>query len=214
MSSDLSTIAARGAIAAAAMAILALAVLHLVRADLHPSRHMISEYAIGANGWIMGVCFAAFAVASAALLVSLLGSVNNVVGWLGLAALAAAAIGLFLGGAFPMDPATASPENMSFSGRMHGVGFMVGVPGMILAALLLSLALRGQAGWNGPQLLLLTAVIWVSLAVMAWALMNFMKQPDGPTIMGWANRLLMVSYAAWIMVAAWPKARWSLWAIC
>jgi hypothetical protein len=202
-----SQIAARGAIAGAAIALLALAVLHLVRPDLEPSRHMISEYAIGPHGWIMTLCFAAFAVASAALLVSLIGIVHTPLGWVGLVALAAAVVGLGFGAAFPMDPVSTTPDTMSFSGRMHGVGFMVGVPGEILAVLLLSLALRGQPGWEGLPLLWLTAVVWVSLAVMAWALMNFMKQPDGPTIMGWANRLLMIGYAAWIMLAAWPKAR-------
>jgi hypothetical protein len=204
---DISTVAGRVAIAGAAAALFALAILHLLRADLPPSRHMISEYAIGPNGWFMGVCFAAFAIASAALLVSLIGTVHTPVGWVGLVALAAAVIGLSFGGAFPMDPAPTPPEAMSFSGRMHGVGFMIGVPGMLLATLLLSLALRGEAGWSGSQLLWLTALTWVSMAVMAWALMNFMKQPDGPTIMGWANRLMMVGYAVWIMAAAWPKVR-------
>jgi hypothetical protein len=202
-----SQFAARGAIAGAATALLALAILHLIRQDLEPSRHMISEYAVSPNGWVMAVCFAGFAVASAALLVSLIGVVHPPLGWFGLAALAAAVIGLGFGAAFPMDPVSTTPETMSFSGRMHSVGFMIGVPGQILAVLLLSVALRSHPGWNGSLLLLLTAVVWASLAVMAWALMNFMKQPDGPTLMGWANRLLMVSYAAWIMLAAWPKAR-------
>ncbi len=207
ISLDVSTIAARASIAAAVAAVLALALLHLVRADLQPSRHMISEYAVGPNGWIMGVCFAAFAVASLALVISLLGVVRTPLGWAGLAALAAAAIGLSLGGAFPMDPTTATAENMSFSGRMHGIGFMIGVPGMILAVLLLSAALRHQPGWNGPLLFTLAALVWISLAVMGWALMNFMKAPDGPAIMGWPNRLLMVGFALWIIAAAWPRAR-------
>lgn len=204
---DISTISARGAIAAAVTAVFALSILHLVRADLEPSRHMISEYAIGPNGWIMGLCFAAFAVASLALLISLFTAVQTPVGWIGLAALAAAVIGPAIGGAFSMDPMTATPETMSFSGRMHGIGFMIGVPGMILAALLLSIALRNQPGWNGPLLFGLTALVWISLAVMAWTLVSFMKQPDGPTIMGWANRLLMVGFGLWIVAAAWPRAR-------
>jgi hypothetical protein len=32
--------------------------------------------------------------------------------------------------------------------------------------------------------------------------------PNGPErFIGWPNRLLMVGYAAWLMIAAWPMAR-------
>jgi hypothetical protein len=168
---------------------------------------MISDYAIGPNGWIMSVCFAAFAVASLALLISLFGAVQSPLGWAGLAALAAAFIGLSLGGAFPTDPMTVTPETMSFSGRMHGMGFMIGVPGTILSVLLLSISLRRRQGWNASLLFTLAAIVWVSLAVMAWSVLNFMKAPDGPTILGWANRLFMVGFALWIVAAAWPPAR-------
>lgn len=202
-----SQLAAWGAVASAVAAGLALVVLHVVRTDLEPSRTMISQYAVGPHGWIMGLCFFAFALASALLLVSLVGDARGPLGWFGLAALAAATIGLAMGGAFPMDPATTTPEEMTFAGRMHGMAFMIGVPGQILAALLLSLALRGNPAWAGQPLLWLAAFVWISLGIMAWALMAFMKAPDGPTVMGWFNRSLMVGYAAWIVVAAWPRLR-------
>lgn len=204
---DLIQLSARGAFAAAATAAVCLFVLPLLQPELELSRSMISQYALGAHGWVMGLCFFAFAIASALLLATLLGVVKGPLGWLGLLALAAATVGLAMGGAFPMDPVSADPAAMSFSGRMHGVAFMVGVPGQIVAILLLSLALRGQPEWSGLPLLWVTAFTWVSLAIMAWALMQFMKNTDAPTVMGWFNRLLMLGYAAWIMLAAWPKLR-------
>ena len=49
-------------IGAAAVALGALALLHLVRPELEPSSHMISEYAIGPHGYLMTLSFAAFAI--------------------------------------------------------------------------------------------------------------------------------------------------------
>ncbi len=84
-------LAAQIAIAGAVIAVLALAALIFVRADLNPSQHMISEYAIGGHGWIITVAFFGFAIASAGLLVALTGVVQGPLGWLGLLCLLAAA---------------------------------------------------------------------------------------------------------------------------
>ncbi len=202
-------LAAQIAIAGAVIAVLALAALIFVRADLNPSQHMISEYAIGGHGWIITVAFFGFAIASAGLLVALTGVVQGPLGWLGLLCLLAAAIGQGMGGAFPMDPTNTAPDAMSFSGRMHGMAFMIGVPGQILAALLLSFALRNQPGWNGALLLGLTVVIWASLGIMGWRIAEMMKDRalDATGLMGWSNRLLMVGYGLWVVVAALPRAR-------
>ncbi|MBK6307759.1 MAG: DUF998 domain-containing protein [Gemmatimonadetes bacterium] len=108
---------ARLSIAASATAMLALLALHALRADLSPATHMISEYAVGAHGWVM-LCFNAFALASLALLGALATRVRGVTGWLGLACLLVTAAGLAIGGAFPMDPTTNDPALMSRSGQL------------------------------------------------------------------------------------------------
>jgi hypothetical protein len=41
-----------------------------------------------------------------------------------------AATGLIIGGIFPSDPITTDPEALSPSGKMHGVGGMLGIPVM------------------------------------------------------------------------------------
>lgn len=56
-----------------------------------------------------------------------------------------AAVGLAMAARFPMDPVGTPRERVSFSGKMHGVAFLVGVSCQLLAVLLLSLALRNQA---------------------------------------------------------------------
>lgn len=186
---------ARVAIAASGAAILALLSLHVVRADLPPATHMISEYAVGDHGWLMTLCFYTFAVASLALVGALATRVRGVVGWLGLVALVVAAAGLAIGGHFPMDPTTNDPARMSHSGQMHGMGFMLGVPGELLAVLLLTLHLRKQPGWKGGTLVLLAAATWLSVLVMAPLLMK-------GGAFGIPNRTFMLAYGAWMIVAA------------
>jgi hypothetical protein len=129
----------------------------------------------------------------------------------GLAFLLAAAVGLAIAARFPMDPVSTPPEQMSFTGRMHGVAFMIGVPCQILAVLLLSLALGNNP--SGASLLLaLTAVIWLNLLIMITIMLivgpGKPPNPNGPErFLGWPNRLFMVAYGVWLIVVAWPLAR-------
>jgi Protein of unknown function (DUF998) len=180
---------------AAAAAILALLSLHVQRADLSPATHMISEYAVGAHGWVMTLCFYAFAAASVTLLAALASRVRGAVGWLGLACLLVTAIGLAIGGAFPMDATTNDPAKMSHSGQMHGVGFMLGVPGELLATLLLTLHLRTQPAWRSRPLVPLAAAVWLSVVVMVPLLMR-----NGA--FGIPNRTFMLAYGAWLIAVA------------
>jgi hypothetical protein len=101
---------------------------------------------------------------------------------------------------------------MSFSGKMHGVSFLIGVPSQILAVLLLSVAFGNQTSYASLLLLGLTAIVWVSLGVMI-AIMVMVgpgkaPNPKGPErFLGLPNRLFMVGYGMWLIVSAWPIAR-------
>ena len=134
-------------------------------------------------------------------------------GRIGLAFLLGAAVGLAMAARFPMDPVGTPRERVSFSGKMHGVAFLVGVPCQLLAVLLLSLALHSQASHASLPLLTLTAVVWLSLVVVIAVMLMVgpgkLSNPDGPErFLGWPNRLFMVSYGVWLVVAAWPIASW------
>jgi hypothetical protein len=205
-----SSIAAHAVFGAAALALIALGALHVLKPDIDPARTMISRYALGQYGWVMALSFAAFAAASACLFAALMPHVPSLLGRIGLAFLLAAAAGLAMAALFPMDPVSTPPAQMSFSGKMHGVAFMIGVPCQTLAALLLSLSL-GEPHASLP-LLALTAVIWLSLATMIAIMFVAGREkppnPDGPErFLGWPNRLFMVAYGAWLMIVAWPMAR-------
>jgi hypothetical protein len=207
-----SVLTARAAIGAALAALVALAALHILKPELRPSRNMISLYALGRHGWVMALCFAAFSAASVLLVAALLAQSLSLVGHIGLACLFAAAVGLAMAARYPMDPVSTAPAQMSFTGKMHGVAFMVGVPCQVLAALLLSLALRNRPSHAPVPLLAITALIWISLAIMISVMLivgpGKPPNPDGPErFIGWPNRLLMVAYGIWLMAAAWPMAR-------
>ena len=207
-----SAFAARATIVAAAVSLLALFALHVLKPDLHPSRTMISRYALGPYGWMMALCFAAFAVASGSLAVAMVPHVRSLGGRIGIALLLTAAVGLMMAARFPMDPVSTPREQMSHAGRMHGVAFLLGVPSMVLAVLVLSFALCSQPSY--PWLLMtIGAVVWISLIVMIIIMLRVgpgtPPDPNGPErFVGVPNRLLMMAYAVWLIVAAWPAAGW------
>ena len=194
-----SLLAARAVIGAAALALIALAALHILKPDIHPSRTMISQYALGRHGWVMALCFAAFGTASACLFAALIAHVPSLLGRIGLAFLAAAAVGLAMAARFPMDAVSTPREQMSFTGKMHGVAFTIGVPCQVLAVLLLSLSLGSQTSDASLPLLALAAVVWLSLIVMITIMLivgpGKAPNPNGPErFLGFPNRLFIVAY--------------------
>jgi len=204
-------LAARAAIGAAVLALVALTVVHLLKRDLDPSRTMISRYALGPYGWLMALCFAAWAAASALLFVTLARLPSSSLDRVGQLFLFAASVGLAMAARFPMDPAGTSRRDMSRSGKMHGLAFLIGVPALGLAAPILSLSLAGHGSHAAMPLLLLTTAIWLSLVAMivigAMVGHDHGPNPQVPWLFGWVNRLLMVAYSLWLIAVAWPMAR-------
>jgi len=206
-----SIVAARACICATLLAISALAALHILKPDISPSRNMISQYALGPHGWVMAVCFAAFGAGSACLFGALVTQASSLLSGIGLSFLLLASVGLVMAARFRMDPVSTPRQQMSFSGRMHGVSFLTGVPCMLLAALLLSLALICAPSYTSLPLIAITLVTWLSFAItIAIMLMVGPGKPPNPNgperFLGLPNRLFMVSYGTWLILAAWPMA--------
>jgi|SRR5690349_11680917 hypothetical protein len=198
-------LASRAVLGFAALALIALAALHVLKPEVDPARNMISHYALGRYGWVMAICFAAFAAASACLFVALIASVPSLLGHLGLGFLVAAAFGLVMAACFPMDPVSTPPGQRSFSGKMHVVSFLMGVPCQLLAVLLISLALGSHTTDGSLPLLVLTAIVWLSLAAMIAIMLRV--GAERTKNVRWSNRLFMVAYGVWLIVVAWPIAR-------
>jgi hypothetical protein len=90
---------------------------------------------------------------------------------------------------------------------------MIGVLGLPIAAMLISLRLGHTQAWSPAKIVLLwTAnLTWVSLVLMAAALIIFIrshsgagnKMPPGSfAVVGWANRLLVLVYCVWVVTVA------------
>ncbi len=191
----------------AAAALLALLLLHLLSPELDPSWHMISEYAYGRAGPLLTVlflCWAASCGCAAASLVPLLKG-----GWakVALALLALSGAGALMGAMFDVRH------------DLHGVAFALGVPTLPLAALMVSMRLSRRAPEARTPLLVSAHATWISLALQVGTMALFIsalvragafhpetKQvltslPEGvPAVVGYANRVLVVAYLAWLFV--------------
>ena len=193
--------AARLSWGAAAMSLVLLAALHVVSPEFDPSWRMVSEYALGDYGWVLGLMFLCMAVSCLALLIAIKSQIRTIGGKIGLGFLLAAAVGLAMAAMFDMKH------------DLHGLAAMIGIPSLPIAAILLSQSLASDQAWSSTRrsLLWTAHLTWVSLLLMVTALAVMLPQNDGrfgpDVLIGWPNRLLLVSYGAWLMVVAWRAAQ-------
>lgn len=200
--------AARLAFSGAVAFIVLLVSAHILMPELDPSWHVISEYAIGNQGWVMTLAFFALATAFAGLFFTLRSEARGVIGGIGLVLLLVAALGLVLGGAFPTDPITASGDERTTIGAIHQIGATMGTA-VPLAAIFLTWSLAGKPGWrSGLRYLLPMTVVAVLAMIAAIVIIGQEMVASGGTLgpgvdIGWMNRIEIGIYAAWVIVTAW-----------
>jgi len=203
---------ARLSFAAAAAFLVLLAALHFIKPGLDPSWRMISEYEIGRHGWVMVLAFLFLASSCVALCVAIRPHVRTT-GKVGLILLLVCATGMTIAAVFTTDPITASRDELTTRGNLHGLGTLLGIPGFPLAATLISRSLvRDGALSSGRRSLLWAAALtWIGLLTFVASVALLLPQSAGgfgPHVpIGWPNRLLMLAYSAWLIVAAWQALR-------
>jgi len=183
-----SVAAARLSIAAAGACLLLLASLHVLSPEFDPSFRVVSEYANGQYGWVLSLMFAAWAVSSWALAVTIWPQVQTRTGRIGVGFLAIAGVGEAMASVFDIHH------------PLHDVAGLLGVGSLPVAAMLISAALIRIPGWSdAKRVLLWTAnLTWVILALMIVALIVIHRV----TIVGYPNRMLVVLYCVWVMTVA------------
>ncbi len=138
--------------------VVAISVLHGLRADLNPEAHTISEYSLGNYGWLMRFAFAALGVGVLATAAPLrLVFQRSTWRSAGLVLLVIAALGLFLDTAFNTD----HPRVIeTLSGSLHGMGMLMISLGLPAATFLFGseLSLTSSARARGRCLEVLAAV--------------------------------------------------------
>src|SRR5918993_3321629 len=106
----ISQTAARLSLAGAAMFVVLLAALHLIKPELAPSWHFISEYAIGRHGWIMVLAFLSLALGYVGLFVAIRSQLRTIVGKSERVLLLVSALGLVIAAVFTTDPISVSEK--------------------------------------------------------------------------------------------------------
>jgi hypothetical protein len=208
----ISQTSARLSLAGAATFVVLLAALHLLKPELDPSWHFISEYAIGRHGWMMVLAFLSLAFSYVMLFVALRAQLRTLWGRIGLSLLLVSAAGLAIAGIFTTDPITASKDAVTSEGKLHNLGGTLGIA-MPFAAAIIGWSLARNQAWASARwpLIWATALALLSFLVSFSSLSVMLSQHDGrfgpDVLVGWPNRLEVLAYSVWLMVVAWPAAQ-------
>jgi hypothetical membrane protein len=214
-SGDVSVPAAVLAIAGSVLAVGLLATLHVLSPEFSPAWRMISEYGNGHYEWALSLMFVTWGLSTLALAFAIRSQLTGTVGTLGLALLVAAGIGEIGGGVFDINNEPG-----------HSLGGALGIIGLPVAAILISLALSRTKRWSAAKKSVLwtahstwatTVLLGVSFVVMMVTFIH--AQGSLPTqvpksippgviaLVGWVNRLLVLTYCLWVSAVAWQGIR-------
>jgi len=144
--------------ASAIAALLALASLHLLSPEFDPSWRMVSEYANGHYGWLLSLMFVAWGLSSWALAVAISSEARTLSVKIGLVCLTLAGIGQAMAAVFDIHHDT-----------LHSLAGALGIIGLPIAAMLISVKLGRTDRWSAARrpLLWTANLTWVSVVVLA-----------------------------------------------
>jgi Protein of unknown function (DUF998) len=210
--SQLAELAGWLAILATSATIFLLVILHVLSPEFSPSWRLVSEYAFGHHAWVLSLMFLSWGIGSWVLALAIWSQVHTDAGKVGLWFLIIAGIGEAMASALDITHPIG-----------HGIAGLLGVIGFPIAALLLSVALGRNETWRAARrpLLWIANLSWISvvLLVVTLAIMTMQMAringghlpqhapkslPPGVLALdGWADRLIVLSNCAWVLVAAW-----------
>lgn len=179
-----------------------LGLMHVLKPELSPTWRVVSEYEIGRHGWLMSAAFILLAVACLATARAIAPITADRAGRIGRGALCMTAGGLVLAAFATADPVTATTDQLTTHGNLHGLGALIGIPAFVVAAVALSASV-GRRHWP-TGLRAATAAVGAAVVVYGVSMaVMFDGAPSTPDVrLGIQNRVLVVAYAAWLIVAA------------
>jgi hypothetical protein len=176
-------------IALLAAALACIVVLHVVRRDLAPARHRISEYALGPHGELMAaafVCLGAGVLALAWPLATAAAPWSRLV----LVVVTASGVGMVISGIFRTDPQRSGVT----TDAIHSYASAISTMALIGTALLCSVSRRALT----HRLSRITVVLAVLGAILG-ALSPFLHHSSWT---GVSQRLLWLTLLAWLILTA------------
>jgi hypothetical protein len=198
-------------IASAVISLLCLLILHFVSPEFDPGWRMISEYALGNHEWLLTLFFVFWGAGSFFTILILWNMVTTKWAKFGVILICLSFIGQIMGGMFDIKH------------PLHGLAFLLGVPSLPIAALLVSYHLIKKVNWGKykPAILFSAHFTWISLVLMAASMVlmisGFQKAgipmgegavppksvPHGViAVNGYANRILVFAYIYWLILIA------------
>lgn len=208
MNTKIYIIMAKVAITTSVIAIAILLMLHVLSPELDPSWHMISEYAYGKFGYVLALFFLCWGISSWSTAIALFPLMKNIWSRIGIFLLIISGLGAVMGALFDIRHS------------LHGAAFGLGVPTLPIAALMISIYLVRTYGMAKIKLLISANLTWISIILMAGSLMLFVAalksvgafHPEAGVLtslpagvssgVGYANRLLVLVYIAWLIVVS------------
>src|SRR5262245_2238705 len=196
----------RLALGAVVLFVILLVALHFIEPEFEPSKRLISEYELDRYGWVMSVAFFSLGVGGLATLLSTWDSAAIRRSLIGRSWFLAISAALFGGGIFyPYTPPT-------LASYIHGLCGAIVIVTFPIAATLYSSGLAQSQAWTRGRLRWATVFVWMGLLAFAGStiVLGIWSQPaDGANphlLIGWQNRFMILTYALWLMVVAWPVA--------
>lgn len=140
--------------------------LHFLRPDYDPVSAFISEYAIGAYGFLFSLALLLLALGSFTLSVVLNNTLQKTrrVRW-GVRLLALWSAGTTVAAIFPTDPGGLVE---TLNGALHGIGAMIGFISFIAAAFTLSLAFRTDIAYQSTSTIALAIAVIALVSMLAF----------------------------------------------
>jgi hypothetical membrane protein len=198
-------------IATSLLSLLFLIILHFASPEFGPSWRMVSEYALGKHQWGLTLFFLFWGISSCCLAILLWNLVSTKLSKAGVIFLFVSGIGTTLAAVFDVEHS------------LHGLTALLGIPTLIIAALIISYHLKSKEFWNAYKKVLLISAhsTWLSLVFMVISMIvmivgfqnagiGFSENSAPPefvpagviAIGGYANRILILSFIVWLIVVA------------
>lgn len=179
--------------------LLIIGALHLVKPQLKPSAHTISEYAIKPKGWIMQTAFFCIASSCLSLALAIWAHVSNI----GSVLFTIEGLAFVGAGIFVTDPISATRGTETRSGILHNAFSLIVIVLFPVAATVVGVSLGNNAAWASvhgwlPAFYLLT---WVGLVGFIGSGRYSAKHPTKPVI-GYFQRFMVLTFAVYLIVIA------------
>lgn len=186
------------AIAGVACFFVTVVVLHVLRPEYDPARRVMSNYAVGAYGFLMIIAFLALAMSEFALALGLYrGMMPASQSQVGMILLGIAGMGTLLAALFPTD-VTPDDSPVTTVGVIHILASVSGFLCLLGAMFLLSRRFKKDEQWQSfsrPSAALARAAL---LAFIVFLVIQAMALPIG----GIAQRMLIATFLLWILLTA------------